>query len=150
MFYPNNINNLDELFLCNHEEADTCIFLHAKNASDNGIRKLSIVTVDTDVVIVALYHFFVKSWWAVDRNWSWSKSQISSNPYICSCFEGRKLSSSAVLVCCYGLWHCLNVCWERKENCLENLESISECYASLCKVTLFICTFHCMILICIL
>ena len=57
----NNVNNLDELFPCNHEEADTCIFLHAKNASDNGIRKLSIVTVDTDVVIVALYHFFVKS-----------------------------------------------------------------------------------------
>ena len=61
MFYPNNVNNLDELFLCNHEEADTCICLHAKNASENGIRKLSIITVDTDVVIVALYHFLVKS-----------------------------------------------------------------------------------------
>ena len=46
----NNVNNLDELFPCNHEEADTCIFLHAKNASD--------ITVDTDVVVVALYHFF--------------------------------------------------------------------------------------------
>ena len=28
----NNVNNLDELFPCNHEEADTRIFLHAKNA----------------------------------------------------------------------------------------------------------------------
>ena len=39
-------------------EANTRIFLHAKKASYNGIRKLSIVTVDTDVVVVALYHFF--------------------------------------------------------------------------------------------
>ena len=54
----NNVNNLDELFTCNHEEADTRIFLHAKNASDNGIRKPSIVTVHPDVVAVALYHFF--------------------------------------------------------------------------------------------
>ena len=54
----NNVNNLHKLFPCNHEEAaDTRIFLHAKSASDNGIRKLSIVTVDTDVVVVALYHF---------------------------------------------------------------------------------------------
>ena len=56
----NNVNNLDELFPCNHEKADTRIFLHAKNASNNGIRKLSIVTVDTDVVVVALYHFFFR------------------------------------------------------------------------------------------
>ena len=43
---------------CNHEEADTRLLLHALHASNNGFQKLLIVTVDTDVVILAIHHFF--------------------------------------------------------------------------------------------
>jgi hypothetical protein len=43
---------------CNHEEADTRLLLHVLDASKNDNRKITTVTVDTDVVIIALYHFF--------------------------------------------------------------------------------------------
>ena len=39
---------------CNHEEADTRIFVHARHASLNGIKKILIRTVDADVVILAI------------------------------------------------------------------------------------------------
>ena len=39
---------------CNHEEADTRIFVHARHASVNGMKKILIRTVDTDVVILAI------------------------------------------------------------------------------------------------
>ena len=39
---------------CNHEEADTRIFVHARHASLNGMKKILIRTVDTDVVILAI------------------------------------------------------------------------------------------------
>ena len=43
---------------CNHEEADTRLLLHVLDGAETGIRKISIVTVDTDVVVIALRHFF--------------------------------------------------------------------------------------------
>ena len=42
---------------CNHEEADTRLLLHVLDGSSTGIRRISIVTVDTDVVVLALRHF---------------------------------------------------------------------------------------------
>ena len=39
---------------CNHEEADTRIFIHAKHASVSGMKKILIRTFDTDVVILAI------------------------------------------------------------------------------------------------
>ena len=44
----------EELTPCNHEEADTRIFVHARHASNHGLRKIMIRTVDTDVVILAI------------------------------------------------------------------------------------------------
>ena len=43
---------------CNKEEADDRIFLHVRNASLCGYRKITIITVDTDVVVIACYIFF--------------------------------------------------------------------------------------------
>ena len=43
---------------CNKEEADDRIFLHVRNASLRGYRKTTIITVDTDVVVIACYIFF--------------------------------------------------------------------------------------------
>ena len=39
---------------CNHEEADIRIFVHAKHASVNGMKKILIRTADTDVVVLAV------------------------------------------------------------------------------------------------
>ena len=39
---------------CNHEEADTRIFIHVKHASARGLKKVLIRTVDTDVVVLAI------------------------------------------------------------------------------------------------
>ena len=47
--------DIDCFSLCNHEEADTRIFLHLKDFSATGHRKVSLKTVDTDVV-VSLFH----------------------------------------------------------------------------------------------
>ena len=44
----------DELAPCNHEEADTRIFIHANHAAKGGMRKIVIRTVDTDVVVLAI------------------------------------------------------------------------------------------------
>ena len=43
---------------CNHEEADTRLLLHVLDGARSGIKKISILTVDTDVVVIALRHFF--------------------------------------------------------------------------------------------
>ena len=42
------------LALCNHEEADTRMFLHVAHAASEGHQKILIRTVDTDVVVLAL------------------------------------------------------------------------------------------------
>ena len=42
---------------CNDEEADNRVFLHAKQAAQEGHRKIVIKTVDTDVVVIAISLF---------------------------------------------------------------------------------------------
>ncbi len=49
--------NSESIRPCNQEEADTRIFLHAKHAADNGHSRISIRTVDTDVVAIAIHQF---------------------------------------------------------------------------------------------
>ena len=65
MFYTydnvcqSNETTIDAQFLspCNHEEADTHVFLHVKDMARNGYKKLAIRTVDTDVLILAISFF---------------------------------------------------------------------------------------------
>ncbi len=49
--------NQDNLVPCNHEEVDTTMFVHLKSAVESGHSKVSIRTVDTDVVVIALAMF---------------------------------------------------------------------------------------------
>ena len=49
--------NLEDLTPCNHEEADTRIFLHAGNASNNGHASVTIRSSDTDVLVIGIHHF---------------------------------------------------------------------------------------------
>lgn len=53
----NKTLNLSALQPCNQEEADTRLFLHVMNASHNGLKKIMIITVDTDVVVIAIFAF---------------------------------------------------------------------------------------------
>ena len=54
-----NNDSIENLSLapCNHEEADTRVFVHAKNMAESGHRKIMIKTVDTDVIIIAIAVF---------------------------------------------------------------------------------------------
>ena len=47
-----DVLNLNELQNCNHEEADTRIALHVKDAMNSGYRNVLIRTVDTDVIVI--------------------------------------------------------------------------------------------------
>ena len=49
--------DVTELSPCSHEEADTRLLLHARDAVQKGYRRLCIRTVDTDVVILAIAMF---------------------------------------------------------------------------------------------
>ena len=42
---------------CNREEADTRLLLHAADAAKNGLKKIMLRTVDTDVVVIAVSTF---------------------------------------------------------------------------------------------
>ena len=52
-----NEQNLNRTDNCNHEEADTHVIIHAVDSSQT-YKNILIITVDTDVVIIALCHFF--------------------------------------------------------------------------------------------
>ena len=43
---------------CNHEEADTRLLLHVLDGANSGIKKVSIITVDMGIVVIALRHFY--------------------------------------------------------------------------------------------
>ena len=138
----NNVNNLDELFPCNHEEADTRIFLHAKNASDNGIRKLSIVTVDTDVVAVALYHFL-----SLNLDKLWIENGVGQNRRylpIHTYAAVLKEENCRALLFWYAVTGCDTVstfAGRRNKTVWKIWKAFPNATPSLCKVTLFICTF---------
>ena len=46
--------DLSNVVPCSHEEADTRLFLHASDGVRKGYKKLSLRTVDTDIVILAI------------------------------------------------------------------------------------------------
>lgn len=48
---------IDEIKPCNHEEADTRMLLHVAHATKHGHQRVSIRTVDTDIVVLAITQF---------------------------------------------------------------------------------------------
>ncbi|KXJ25043.1 hypothetical protein AC249_AIPGENE29235 [Exaiptasia diaphana] len=43
---------------CNHEEADTRLLAHVADALQRGSKEVSVRTVDTDVVVILIGHFY--------------------------------------------------------------------------------------------
>lgn len=50
----NQTIHLDELAPCNHEEADTWIFVHARHAAAEGNKVVMIKVSETDVLVIAV------------------------------------------------------------------------------------------------
>ena len=50
------ISSCTELEPCSHEEADTRMLCHVLHATEHGHKKITIRTVDTDVVVLAISH----------------------------------------------------------------------------------------------
>ena len=51
------LTDMESLQPCSHEEADTRILLHIAHCAQQGYKQISIQTVDTDVVVLAVGHF---------------------------------------------------------------------------------------------
>ena len=49
--------DLSTLQPCTHEEADTRMFVHVDDISKNGLKKISVIATNTDVVVIALYAY---------------------------------------------------------------------------------------------
>ena len=54
----NKNDHRDEIEPCTHEEADTRMLLHVNDIDKKGLKKIILMTVDTDVVIIALQVFY--------------------------------------------------------------------------------------------
>ena len=54
----NNKISASEIQPCFQEEADTRILLHVNHVARNGLKRITISTVDTDIVVISLYIFF--------------------------------------------------------------------------------------------
>ena len=50
--------DFSNLMPCNHEEADSRIFLHMSDIAESGLRRVAIRTVDMDVVVLATSLFY--------------------------------------------------------------------------------------------
>ena len=54
-FSPSPVE-VEGLTACNHEEADTNIFIHVKHALARGLKKVLVRVADTDVVVLAIVY----------------------------------------------------------------------------------------------
>ena len=52
------IGSEEEMANSDHEEADTRIVLHVHDSLERGSRKIMIRTVDTDVIVILIGHFY--------------------------------------------------------------------------------------------
>jgi len=50
----NKVRSLDAVVPCSHEEADTRVFVHARDATSQGSKSITIKANDTDVVVIAV------------------------------------------------------------------------------------------------
>ena len=89
---------------CIHEETDTRLLLHVLNGANSGIKKISIIIVDTDVVVIALRHFFTLSLEEFWIEFEVDKYRRCIPIHTCTETFGRKLCSSLTL------WHALTGC----------------------------------------
>ena len=95
---------MSDLQLCNHEEFDTRVLLHARNAAKNGHRKILIRANDTDVIVLAI-SFFVY----IRADMMWVTFGVGKTfryiaiHDICQGMSSSKLSALLRIPCSYGM-----------------------------------------------
>ena len=87
--------DVSQLTPCNHEEADTRLFLHCRHAVMNGLKSLMISTVDSDVVVLAVHYFE-----QLQLNQLWIKFGVSKNKKFIAIHE---MSTSLGPTICSGI-----------------------------------------------
>ena len=101
-----NKSSCDKAFIskCNHEEADTRVLLHVFDVVSKGIKKVKIYTVDTDVVVIALYHYF-----SLDIDEFWIEFGVGKNRRFLPIHLYAEAMGEEL---CRGLpfWYCLTGC----------------------------------------
>ena len=88
----------------NHEEGDTRLFLHVLDGANSGIKKVSIITADTDVVVIAMRHLFTLNLEELWIEFGVDKYRRYIPIHTCAETFGSKLCSSLTL------WHALTGC----------------------------------------
>lgn len=82
-FYNSSSSDIIEMIgVCNHEEADSRIFVHSLNCLQNNLKKILIKTVDTDVIILAIFYQYQHQQQDV-----WIEFGIGKNLQYVSCME---------------------------------------------------------------
>ena len=61
--------NLSNVSPCYHEEADTCIYVHAKDAALQGHKVLTIKASDTVVVVIAISTLLLLKQYGLQKLW---------------------------------------------------------------------------------
>ena len=110
----------------NHEEADTRMFLHLKDFSATGHRKVSLKTVDKDVVIaISLFH-------KLDQEELWIEFGTGAHLEWFPIHEyaenlGEYMPSNACVVCLYRLSYRIHFLWVWQKVGLEYIQIILCC-----------------------
>ena len=89
---------------CNYEEAETRLLLHVLDGSNSDFKKVFIITVDTNAVIIALRHFITLNLEELWIEFGVDKYRRYISIHTCAETFGRKLCNS------FTLWHALKGC----------------------------------------
>ena len=110
------------------------LLLHKYDVSQKRFRKLSIITIDTEVVVIKLYQFFFHF---ISMS-CWSNLVVNMENISNTCnymlFRERSLMSNTILLCFNWFWYSFVICWERKTNCVPRLGMLLWSNTYICEV----------------
>ena len=114
---------------CNHEEADTRILVHVKDALAKGGRSVLVRTVETDVlvILIAQFHTLSSTWPGLS---CWVAFGMGKNFHLLSvntiCEYLKKMNEmpcASIFSRVYGMRYYVSIPREGKEICVGGLES---------------------------
>ena len=113
---------------CSHEEADTRIFVHARQAAVEGYTTLMIKANYTDVVVIAIHAmpFSAGTWLRENVDCLRTREFIMMDPCPWDCLANRTREDprDAICPCIHGMRCCVCVPRQEKEVGLANLERL--------------------------
>ena len=117
---------LTNLQPCFKEEADDRIFLHVNDMVKSGHERVTVITVDTDVVVIALYAFWDLQIKELYIEFGVGKSKQWIPIHEIAAELGKEVCRALLfwysLSCCDTV--CIAISRKRKENRMANMETI--------------------------